>query len=157
MFDILSAKTMATLATPSSLPIVRDRSGHPASDALLGLYKRAPMELVRGDGVRLFDADGKSYLDFGSGIAVNALWPRTLIATAALLMLGTGVTPAMGRKPEIVADAAHAILCRDSRSCSGNFFIDDEVLAAEGVTDLSGYSTVAGQSEFLPDLFLDPL
>ena len=90
------------------------------------------------------------------GIAVNALWPRTLIATAALMMLGPGVTPAMGRKPEIVADAARAILCRDSRACSGNFFIDDEVLAAEGVTDLSGYASVAGQSEFLPDLFLEP-
>jgi len=89
------------------------------------------------------------------GIAVNALWPRTLIATAALSMLGGGITPAMGRKPEIVADAAHAILCRDSRTCSGNFFIDDEVLAAEGITDLSGYAAVPGQVEFLPDLFLD--
>jgi citronellol/citronellal dehydrogenase len=91
----------------------------------------------------------------GDGIAVNALWPRTLIATAALAMLGPGVTPAMGRKPDIVADAAHAILGRDSRACTGNFFIDDEVLAAEGITDLSGYATVPGQEDFLPDLFLD--
>jgi len=92
----------------------------------------------------------------GDGIAVNALWPRTLIATAALAMLGPGVSPDMGRKPEIVADAAHAILGRDSRGCTGNFFIDDEVLAAEGVTDLGGYATRPGQAHFLPDLFLEP-
>ena len=68
------------------------------------------------------------------GIAVNALWPRTAIATAALAMILGGVDAPPGcRKPEIMADAAHAILTRDSRSCTGNFFIDDEVLAQEGV------------------------
>lgn len=87
------------------------------------------------------------------GIAVNALWPRTLIATAALAMI-PGVDPGMGRKPEIVADAAHAILTRDSRTCTGNFFIDDEVLAQEGVTDLKSYA-VDPNKPLLPDLFLD--
>ena len=57
------------------------------------------------------------------------------------------------RKPEIMADAAHAILTRDSRACTGNFFIDDEVLAAEGVTDLSRYAVEPG-APLLPDLFL---
>ena len=92
----------------------------------------------------------------GDGIAVNALWPRTLIATAALSMLGPGIAPELGRKPEIVADAAHVILCRDSRATTGNFFIDDEVLASEGITDLSPYAVTPGASSFLPDLFLEP-
>ena len=87
------------------------------------------------------------------GIAVNALWPRTLIATAALAMI-PGVDPGMGRKPEIVADAAHAILCRDSRTCTGNFFIDDEVLREEGITDLAPYA-VDPSKPLMSDLFLD--
>jgi citronellol/citronellal dehydrogenase len=87
------------------------------------------------------------------GIAVNALWPRTLIATAALAMI-PGVDPGQGRKPEIVADAAHAILTRDSRTCTGNFFIDDEVLAQEGVSDMTSYAVDPNKS-LLPDLFLD--
>jgi citronellol/citronellal dehydrogenase len=87
------------------------------------------------------------------GIAVNALWPRTLIATAALAMI-PGVDPGQGRKPEIVADAAHAILSRDSRACTGNFFIDDEVLAQEGVSDMTPYA-VDPNKTLLPDLFLD--
>ena len=89
----------------------------------------------------------------GDGIAVNALWPRTVIATAALAMLGGMVPPESCRKPEIVADAAHAILTRDSRTATGNFFIDDEVLAAEGVTDLDRYAVRPG-ARLLPDLFL---
>jgi citronellol/citronellal dehydrogenase len=87
------------------------------------------------------------------GIAVNALWPRTLIATAALAMI-PGVDPGQGRKPEIVADAAHAILTRDSSTCTGNFFIDDEVLAREGVSDMTPYAVDPNKS-LLPDLFLD--
>ena len=87
------------------------------------------------------------------GIAVNALWPRTLIATAALAMI-PGVDPGQGRKPEIIADAAHAILTRDSRACTGNFFIDDEVLAQEGVSDMTPYAVDPNKS-LLPDLFLD--
>ena len=61
-----------------------------------------------------------------AGVAVNALWPRTVIATAALAMLGDAVRPGQCRTPEILADAAHAILTRDSRNCTGNFFLDDE-------------------------------
>lgn len=87
------------------------------------------------------------------GIACNALWPRTVIATAALNLV-PGVDMENGRTPEIMADSAHAILVRDSRSCTGNFFIDDEVLAEEGVTDLSSYA-VAPDKPLRNDLFID--
>lgn len=88
------------------------------------------------------------------GVAVNALWPRTAIATAALAMLGGGVRLEQCRKPEIVADAAHAILVRPSRECTGNFFLDEEVLRDEGVVDLSGYAVAPGQPLY-PDFFVD--
>jgi citronellol/citronellal dehydrogenase len=89
------------------------------------------------------------------GIAVNSLWPRTIIATAAIQnLLGGDVAMARARKPEIVADAAHAILCRAARTSTGNFFIDDEVLAAEGVTDLSRYAYGTG-ADLQRDIFLD--
>ncbi|MGI9303553.1 MAG: SDR family oxidoreductase [Gammaproteobacteria bacterium] len=86
-------------------------------------------------------------------VAVNALWPRTVISTAALAMLGGLVQPTNCRSPQIMADAAHAVLCRESTSCTGNFFIDDEVLAAEGVTDFSGYA-LGDEDGLLPDLFV---
>src|SRR4051812_4344200 len=89
------------------------------------------------------------------GVAVNALWPRTVIATAALAMLGDLVKPENCRKPEIVADAAYIVLNRDSRRHTGNFYVDDEVLAAEGVTDLERYAFVPGKGRLLPDFFLD--
>jgi len=88
-----------------------------------------------------------------AGIAVNALWPRTIIATAALQMI-PGVDPARGRKPEIMADAAHWILSQPARGCSGNFFIDDDVLRNAGVSDLRNYA-VDPSKALLPDLFLD--
>ena len=88
------------------------------------------------------------------GIAVNALWPRTAIDTAALAMI-PGVDIATCRKPEILADAAYVILNRSSRDCTGNFFIDDVLLASEGVTDLDQYSVVPGTKDFLTDFFLD--
>jgi citronellol/citronellal dehydrogenase len=76
-----------------------------------------------------------------AGIAVNALWPLTAIDTAAVRNLLGGASVAQSsRKPEIMADAAHAILCRPARSCTGQFFIDEEVLLAEGVTDLAQYA-----------------
>ena len=87
-------------------------------------------------------------------IAVNALWPRTAIDTAALAMI-PGVDTAACRTPEILADAAYIILNRESASCSGNFFVDDEVLASEGITDLERYSVVPGTTDFLLDFFLD--
>jgi citronellol/citronellal dehydrogenase len=89
------------------------------------------------------------------GIAANSLWPRTLIATAAVKnLLGGDQAMARSRTPAIVADAAHAILCRPSRDCTGNFFIDEDVLRAEGVTDFRVYSV--GDGEPALDLFLDP-
>jgi len=90
----------------------------------------------------------------GDGIAVNALWPRTVIKTAALAMI-PGVDTKMCRTPDILADTAHIILNRDARRHTGRFYIDEEVLAAEGVTDLGRYAVLRGNSKFLPDLFLD--
>lgn len=90
----------------------------------------------------------------GDGIGVNALWPRTVIATAALNVIPMA-DPQKGRNPKIMADAAHAILNRDPRTCTGNFFMDDEVLAAAGVTDLDQYAMIAGNKDLLPDFFVD--
>ncbi len=89
-----------------------------------------------------------------TGIAVNALWPRTAIDTAALQMI-PGIDTATCRKPEILSDAAYIILNRVSSECTGNFFIDDEVLASEGITDLEKYSVLPGTTDFLMDFFLD--
>ncbi len=88
------------------------------------------------------------------GIAVNALWPRTVIATAALAMLGDAVKPEHCRKPEIMADAAQWILSQPAKAVTGNFFIDDEALTRAGVTDLDQYAVKPG-APLLPDLFLD--
>jgi citronellol/citronellal dehydrogenase len=89
------------------------------------------------------------------GVAVNALWPRTVIATAAVRnLLGGDQIVARSRRPEIVADAAHAILTLPSRDCTGNFFVDEQVLIAAGVTDFDHYSVTPG-SDLLPDFFLD--
>jgi citronellol/citronellal dehydrogenase len=89
-----------------------------------------------------------------AGVAVNALWPRTVIATAALAML-PGIDPKLCRKPEILADTAYAIFNRDARKHTGHFYIDEQVLAVEGVTDLGKYAVVPGNTKFLVDLFLD--
>jgi citronellol/citronellal dehydrogenase len=88
-----------------------------------------------------------------AGVAVNALWPRTIIATAALQVI-PGAEAERGRMPEIVAEAAWHILTRNSRRTTGNFFIDDEVLAGAGITDLSRYSVAEGRP-LKPDLFVD--
>ncbi|WP_096664218.1 SDR family oxidoreductase [Polaromonas sp. AET17H-212] len=87
------------------------------------------------------------------GIAVNSLWPRTAIATAALQMI-PGVDVNMCRKPEILSDAAYLILTSLS-SNTGNFYLDDELLAAHGVTDLESYSVKPGTKNFIPDFFVD--
>ena len=89
-----------------------------------------------------------------TGIAINALWPRTAIDTAALQMIPV-VDTAACRTPEILADAAYVILNRQSKDCTGNFFVDDEVLASVGITDLEKYSVVPGTTDFLLDFFLD--
>ena len=87
------------------------------------------------------------------GVAVNALWPKTCIYTAALAMLGDVAKPEYCRKADIVADCAHIILARDAKSCTGNFFIDEDVLASEGITDLDKYAYAPG-NPLLPDLFV---
>ena len=90
------------------------------------------------------------------GIAVNALWPRTAIATAAVRnVLGGDEMMQRSRTPEIIADAAHLILTKPSREFTGNFCIDDEVLEAAGITDLSGYA-VDPDAELFPDFFVEP-
>ncbi len=88
------------------------------------------------------------------GIAVNSLWPRTVIATAALQMI-PGIDLNKARRPEILADAAWFILTSEARATSGNFFIDDELLAANGVIDLDHYAVVPGTRDLLADFFLD--
>jgi citronellol/citronellal dehydrogenase len=91
----------------------------------------------------------------GDGIAVNALWPRTVIATAAIAMIpGAGSQMDRMRLPEIMADAAHAVLTRDARTTTGNFFIDEDALAAAGITDFDRYAVKPG-APLLSDLFLD--
>ncbi|MDO1529275.1 NAD(P)-dependent oxidoreductase [Fulvimonas sp. R45] len=87
------------------------------------------------------------------GIAVNALWPRTVIATAAIAMID-GVQPGQCRTPAIVADAAHALLVRPARACTGRFAIDEDVLREAGVRDFDAYAVEPG-APLLPDLFLD--
>ncbi len=90
------------------------------------------------------------------GIGVNALWPRTVIMTAAIAALpGASGHAGRMRKPEIVADAAHAILVRDPGRCTGRFFLDEEALAEAGVTDFARYAVEPGRTDLMPDLFLD--
>ncbi|NDF56325.1 MAG: NAD(P)-dependent oxidoreductase [Actinobacteria bacterium] len=88
------------------------------------------------------------------GIGVNALWPRTAIDTAALAMI-PGVDVNFCRTPEIISDSAYIIFNRSGKECTGNFFIDDEVLASEGITDLDKYAVVPGNKEFINDLYID--
>jgi citronellol/citronellal dehydrogenase len=88
------------------------------------------------------------------GIAFNALWPRTTIATAAIQnLLGGDVAMKSSRSPAIMGDAAYAIFTKPSREVTGNFFIDDEVLAREGKTDLSEYQKDP-DAKLLPDFFI---
>jgi citronellol/citronellal dehydrogenase len=89
------------------------------------------------------------------GIAVNALWPRTTIATAAVNMLGGDELIMHSRKPEIMADAAYVILTKPSREFTGNFCIDDTVIEGEGISDLSAYSVNPGVP-LAPDFFVEP-
>lgn len=90
------------------------------------------------------------------GIGVNSLWPATIIETAAIQNLPGGAPLLNGaRTPQIVADAAYAILTRDPREYTGHFAIDEEVLAEEGITDLDGYAAGDPQARRTPDIFLD--
>jgi citronellol/citronellal dehydrogenase len=90
------------------------------------------------------------------GIAFNSLWPRTIVATAAVQnLLGGDEAMARSRRPEIVADSAYAVLTRPSRECTGNFFLCEDVLAEDGVTDLSAYSYGGSEGGLQPDLFVE--
>ena len=92
--------------------------------------------------------------EFAGKVGVNALWPRTSIATAAVQnILGGDDMVKHSRTPEILSDAAYYIFKRDAKTCNGNFFIDDEVLQAEGITDLSQYAMTPGMKD--SDLFVD--
>ena len=89
------------------------------------------------------------------GVAVNSLWPLTAIDTAAVrFALGGDAMAAECRSPEIMADAAHAIVSRPARDCSGNFFIDEEVLRAEGVSDFSRYAPSGHTGPLQADFFV---
>lgn len=91
----------------------------------------------------------------GDGVGVNSLWPATLIDTAAIRAMPDGERMVRAaRSPEIVADAAHAVLLRDPRRCTGNFFTDEQVLRQEGQTDLTRYSLGAPEDGLVPDIFL---
>ena len=89
-----------------------------------------------------------------AGIAFNALWPRTVIQTAAITVLGDTVKPEHCRSPEIMADAAHAILVQEARNCTGHFDLDEDVLRATGVRDFDRYAIKPG-APLMRDLFLD--
>ena len=96
--------------------------------------------------------------EYAGKVGVNALWPRTAINTAAVRNhLGGEMAVRAARQPEIMADAAHWILTRPQAECSGNFFIDDEVVRQAGVTDLSVYKVdpQLSDDQLLPDFFLD--
>ena len=90
------------------------------------------------------------------GVAFNALWPKTTIDTAAIRNVVGAELANRSRKPDIMADAAHAILTRSSRDCTGNFYVDEEVLREEGVSDFSGYAVTPGlkNAELQPDFFI---
>ena len=87
------------------------------------------------------------------GVAVNALWPRTAIDTAALRMI-PGIDPNGARTVEMVADAAHAVLTRPAAECTGNFYLDEDVLREQGVEDFEGYAVKPG-TPLIEDFFVD--
>ena len=88
-------------------------------------------------------------------IAANSLWPRTTIDTAAVRnLLGGQMLVNMSRTPDILADAAYYILRRSSVECTGNLFVDEQVLAREGITNLEHYSVIPGATLYT-DLFLE--
>ena len=147
------------LLTRAALPHLRE-SDHAHVLTLSPPLSTDPRWL-RGHAAYTVSKMGMSMLTLGvaadereHGVGANCLWPRTLIATAAVQnLLGGDRAMAMSRTPAIVADAARVILERDPRSASGNAYIDDEVLAAAGVTDLDGYR--AAEGELALDLFVD--
>lgn len=89
-----------------------------------------------------------------AGVAVNALWPLTTISTSALNILGGDTLKSLSRTDAIMADAAYAILTKPSRECTGNFFIDEDLLRTEGVTDFTKYAVTPGNTQFAADFFV---
>lgn len=89
-----------------------------------------------------------------AGVAANALWPLTTISTSALNILGGDTLKSLSRTDAIMADAAYAILTKPSRDCTGNFFIDEDLLRTEGVTDFSKYAVTPGNTQFAADFFV---
>jgi citronellol/citronellal dehydrogenase len=147
------------VVTRACLPHLRE-SGH-AHVLTLSPPLSADPRWLRGHAAYTLSKMGMTMLTLGlaadeaeAGIAANCLWPRTIIATAAVQnLLGGDEAMARARTPEIMGDAAHAILVRDPRGCTANAFIDDEVLAEAGIVDLSGYS--AADAELALDLFVE--
>ena len=141
---------------------------HALTDELIDKGKRyyvpnySPREMIldRGEGATIWDLDGNDYIDLGSGIAVNSLWPMTAIDTAAVRnVLGGDALATMSRTPEIMADAAYEVLIKEAKSFTGHFVIDEEILREAGVTDFSGYApgydgALAGDF-FVPDEVFD--
>jgi citronellol/citronellal dehydrogenase len=147
------------VVTKACLPHLRE-SGH-AHVLTLSPPPSADAKWLRGHSAYTLSKMGMTMLTLGvaadeaeNGVAANCLWPRTIIATAAVQnLLGGDEAMARARTPEIVADAAVAILKRHPRECTGNAFIDDEVLIDAGVTDLGRYA--APGAELALDLFVD--
>ena len=157
---MLEINTRGTyLLTRAALPHLRE-SDH-AHVLTLSPPLSADPKWLRGHAAYTVSKMGMTMLTLGlaadeaeAGIGANCLWPRTIIATAAVQnLLGGDAAMAAARTPQIYADAAYEILRRDPRECSGNAFIDDEVLAEAGVTDLSVYK--AAEGELALDLFVD--
>jgi citronellol/citronellal dehydrogenase len=148
------------VVTRAALPHLRE-SSHPHVLTLSPPLSADPRWLA-GHSAYTLSKMGMTMITLGlaadeaeAGIGANCLWPRTIIATAAVQnLLGGDEAMRRARTPEIVADAAHAVLVRDPRSCSGNAFIDDEVLAEAGITDLDRYSAAA-DTDLSLDIFVD--
>ena len=90
------------------------------------------------------------------GVAFNTLWPQTMIATAAVEWVGTAEHIRRSRTPAIMADAAHWILVQSARACTGSHYIDEDVLVAAGIRDLSGYRNTPGEEALMTDYFVEP-
>jgi citronellol/citronellal dehydrogenase len=157
MLDINTRGTF--LLTRAALPHLRE-SGH-AHVLTLSPPLSADPKWLANHAAYTVSKMGMTMLTLGlaadeaeHGIGANCLWPRTIIATAAVQnLLGGDAAMAQARTPEIYADAAHEVVRRDPRECTGNAFIDDEVLAEAGVTDFSAYQ--AAEGDLALDLFVD--
>ncbi len=158
MMDVNARGTF--LLSRAALPHLRE-SGH-AHVLTLSPPLSADPKWLRGHAPYTLSKMGMTMLTLGlavdeaeSGVGANCLWPRTLIATSAVQnLLGGDEAMRRARTPEIYADAAAEVLARDPRECTGNAFIDDEVLAEAGITDLDRYAAAEG-AELQLDLFVD--